>query len=197
MGALRLPSCSEARCSPDKRANVGSLRAANTVGGAARAIAHEGESQVRTSIDHGLVADRTSGTTMDRPLCRVSFDPHTERAGNVGSHPVKPLRAIAVHEDMLGVRFRCELKDATDESGVGPLARTGDENAHGKTSNRETLQQRNAEAVIDVRLDWQSAEVADAHVEKDRDEGDIGNEGNEEHEFGVGELVHDGSFLVG
>lgn len=132
MGALRLPSCSEARCSPDERANMGGLRATNTVGGAARTIAHEGESQVRVSIDHGLIADRTSGTTMDGPLCWVSLDPHAERAGNVGGHPVESLRAIAVHEDVLGVRLRCELKDATNERGVGPLARASDENAHGK-----------------------------------------------------------------
>lgn len=46
-----------------------------------------------------------------------------------------------------------------------------------------------------MRLDWQSAEVADAHVEENRDKGDVGNEGDEEHEFGVGELVHEGSFL--
>lgn len=50
--------------------------------------------------------------------------------------------------------------------------------------------------MIDARLNWQSAEVSNAHVEKDRDEGDIGNEGDEEHELRVGELVHDGSFQL-
>ena len=125
---------------------MGVLQATNTVGGAARTIAHKGESQVRVSIDHGLIADGAGSTTMDGPLCRVSFDTHTERAGNVGGHPVESLRAIAVHEDVLGVRLRCELKDATNESGVGPLARASDENAHGKPPiekhcNNEILKQ--------------------------------------------------------
>lgn len=51
--------------------------------------------------------------------------------------------------------------------------------------------------MVEAKLDWQSAKVANAHVEKDCDKGNVGNEGDEEHEFGVGEFVHDGSFLVG
>lgn len=47
-----------------------------------------------------------------------------------------------------------------------------------------------------MRLDWQSAEVANAHVEKDCNEGNVGDERDEEYEFGVGELVHDSSFLL-
>lgn len=62
--------------------------------------------------------------------------------------------------------------------------------------SRKTLQQRDTEAVIRARLDWQSAEVANAHVEKDCNEGNVGNERDEEHEFGVGELVHESSFLT-
>lgn len=47
-----------------------------------------------------------------------------------------------------------------------------------------------------MRLDWQSAEVANAHVEKDCNEGNVGDERDEEHEFSVGELVHESSFLL-
>lgn len=49
---------------------------------------------------------------------------------------------------------------------------------------------------MEARLDWQSTEVANAHVEKDCDKGNVGNERDEEYEFGVGELVHEGSFLT-
>lgn len=49
---------------------------------------------------------------------------------------------------------------------------------------------------ISACLEWQTRKVANAHVEKDCDKGNVGNEGDEEHEFGVGELVHKGSFLL-
>ena len=50
--------------------------------------------------------------------------------------------------------------------------------------------------MIEIRLDLQSTEVANAHVEKDCDKGNVSNERDEEYEFGVGELVHECSFLL-
>ena len=61
-------------------------------------------------------------------------------------------------------------------------------------TNREHKAMLGARETV-VRLERQTGKVANAHVEKDRDKGDVGNERDEEHEFGVCKLVHEGSFL--
>ena len=47
-----------------------------------------------------------------------------------------------------------------------------------------------------VCLERQTGKVANTHVEEDCNEGNVGDERDEEHEFGVGELVHESSFLT-
>ena len=47
-----------------------------------------------------------------------------------------------------------------------------------------------------VCLERQTRKVANAHVEQDCNESNVGDERDEEHELGVGELVHESSFLL-